>query len=30
MVERTFAWWNQYRRFSNNFELLPTNARASL
>lgn len=23
IVERTFAWWNQYRRLSKDFELLP-------
>jgi putative transposase len=22
-VERTFAWWNQYRRLSKDYELLP-------
>jgi len=23
IVERTFAWWNQYRRLSKDYELLP-------
>ena len=23
VVERTFAWWNQYRRLSKDYELLP-------
>ena len=23
LVERTFAWWNQYRRLSKDYELLP-------
>ncbi|MBD0263858.1 MAG: transposase [Tolypothrix sp. Co-bin9] len=27
IVERTFAWWNQYRRLSKNYELLPVQER---
>ena len=23
IVERTFGWWNQYRRLSKDYELLP-------
>ncbi len=23
IVERTFAWWNKYRRLSKDYELLP-------
>ncbi|MBD2254768.1 transposase [Nostoc parmelioides FACHB-3921] len=23
IVERTFAWWNQYHRLSKDYELLP-------
>ena len=27
IVERTFAWWNQYRRLSKDYELLPVQER---
>jgi transposase len=27
IVERTFGWWNQYRRLSKDYELLPPDER---
>lgn len=27
IVERAFTWWNQYRRLSKNYELLPVQER---
>lgn len=28
IIERTFAWWNQYRRLSKDYELLPEISKA--
>lgn len=30
IVERTFAWWNQYRRLSKDYELLPEMSEAMI
>lgn len=30
IVERTFAWWNQYRRLSKDYELLPQMSEAMI
>ncbi|OLP18665.1 hypothetical protein BST81_09495, partial [Leptolyngbya sp. 'hensonii'] len=30
IVERTFAWWNNYRRLSKDYEVLPEMSQAMI